>query len=704
MGEEKVGLNETKHSNQSVYSPVKQIENEVFETHGINENTKPDAVNGGLNNIPNGKEVSIICTDENNHSSNILEMNGKLTKNKKELTNNNDDEKYEMVPPDGGWGWFILFGSMLINILVPGTIKSFGVLFVEFQEAFQSSSTEAAWIPALCYFLYSSLGPLSSILSVKYSYRTVVFIGGTLAAVGMIITFWATSTGYLYVSYGVFVGAGAGLSFPPTVYIVTSYFVRLRGLANGLCISGSALGSIFLPPLLRFLLENYGYRGACMIMGGLTLNTWIAALFYEPVERHMKRELKEPTSEETFLDEDDKIIEESEPEDEKEPKPLKAKFVITGDDTPVGTPTLEHKSPDVFKFSLKYPENFNRSASAAAVQNFTRNNDEHVHYRQRKISTPIRQEHRNTTFNNYCSNGSINMTESFSSNRLSRFHGNRLSTTHRPPKRSPSTSSFQYISTPFHGGSISAIQPNEFSSYLSLNSLNPVSSCVGHKDNTDTKSEKKFKLIDLSLLRDPTYLVILISNSTNAISYTNFIILLPSYAIAMSFDKGRAAYLISIVSAFDLVGRIGGSALSDTNLMPKTWYYFGGLLISGISLALLPFFSTYSMICFCCAVFGLSSGTYVGITAVIMADMLGTERLTSTYGISLFVNGILQLIGPPICGIIFEAMSVYGPLFSILGLFLVFGSSLGCCLPIIRKKHQIKDEEFQIENGEKLLV
>ena len=62
------------------------------------------------------------------------------------------------MPPDGGWGWLVLAGSMMVNILIPGTIKSFGVLFVEFLEAFKASPTAAAWIPALCYFLYSSLG------------------------------------------------------------------------------------------------------------------------------------------------------------------------------------------------------------------------------------------------------------------------------------------------------------------------------------------------------------------------------------------------------------------------------------------------------------------------------------------------------------------------------------------------------------------
>lgn len=48
---------------------------------------------------------------------------------------------------------------MLVNVLVPGTVKSFGVLFMEFLEALPDATPSAAsWIPALCYFLYSSLG------------------------------------------------------------------------------------------------------------------------------------------------------------------------------------------------------------------------------------------------------------------------------------------------------------------------------------------------------------------------------------------------------------------------------------------------------------------------------------------------------------------------------------------------------------------
>lgn len=208
----------------------------------------------------------------------------------------------------------------------------------------------------------------------------------------------------------------------------------------------------------------------------------------------------------------------------------------------------------------------------------------------------------------------------------------------------------------------------------------------------------KSKFLDLTLLKDPVYLVILISNSTNAIGYKNFIILLPTFATTLGFDKNLAAYLLSIVSIFDLVGRIGGSAMSDwTTFIPKTWYFVGGLALSGMSLSVLPFATSYSMVSFWCGLFGLASGTYVGITAVIMADMLGTERLTSSYGISLFVNGILQLIGPPICGICYEKTQSYSSLFSTLGLLfstlgslftLLAGASLWGFMPIIKRNRE----------------
>ncbi|XP_033217272.1 monocarboxylate transporter 9 isoform X2 [Belonocnema kinseyi] len=565
-----------------------------------------------------------------------------------------------MVPPDGGWGWFVLIAAVMVNLLIPGAIKSFGVLFVEFLEVFETTPTEASWIPALCYFLYSSLGPLSSILSVKYSYRTVTLIGGTFAAVGMMLSFFATSIGYLYVSYGVLVGTGAGLAFPPTVYIVTSYFVRLRGLANGLCISGSAIGSIILPPLLRVLLEEYGYRGAVLITGAITLNVWASALLYDPVEKHLVpakvTEIEEDEEEEEEENNVGTTVTVTGPEDDEN---LKNQLILANSNS-------NSNSNSHAKVSIATPF-VPKSASSVALENYK---NSPVQGRMRKISMPTPSARDMT--------GQMHSTPALHAVPEGRPR-------RRIPPKSPSSSSFNYISTPYHGSTLSALHP-EYASTLTLNAITSTFRKSPEKKAARGKAEPEKKFFDFSLLRDPIYLVILISNSTNAVSYTNFVILLPSYAKDLHYSKAQGSNLLPIVSIFDLIGRIGGSALSDVKLMPKHWYFIGGLFISGVSLTFLPTASNYMILSIYSGIFGLASGVYVGITAVIMADMLGTEKLTSSYGISLFVNGVLQLVGPPIVGAIYQKIGAYGPIFSILGIVLIVGASLWGFVPFIKKR------------------
>lgn len=357
-------------------------------------------------------------------------------------------------------------------------------------------------------------------------------------------------------------------------------------------------------------------------MGGITLNVWIAALFYDPVEKHMR---KVPKSEET--------------------EPL--------------TATVQ-------------TERVVRSNSSAVIQQNNRRELENQVRSTPALQATARPKPARST------NRSMDILSQ------SRLTASRLA--------SPSVSSFQYVSTPYHGSTLSVLQPEQFASSVTLRSLKAPICCIRQKDLPATKipprkNSTTNKYFDLSLFRDPLYLVILISNCSNAISYTNFIILLPSYAIELGYDKSLAAYLISVVSALDLVGRIGGSALSDTGLLPKWCYFVGGLAVSGVALSLLPIVRTggYGCLAGACAVFGLASGMYVGVTAVIMADMLGTDRLTSSYGISLFVNGVLQLIGPPICGVWFQYSGSYGPLFAALGVVLIVGAGLWVFVPFIKK-------------------
>lgn len=204
------------------------------------------------------------------------------------------------------------------------------------------------------------------------------------------------------------------------------------------------------------------------------------------------------------------------------------------------------------------------------------------------------------------------------------------------------------------------------------------------------------KYLDFSLFFDPVYLIILISNATSSLSYTNFLIFLPSYGMNQGIAIHHAPYLISILSLFDLIGRLGASVLSDYDFVPKSCYFVGGLIVSGISLVLVPWTKTMVSIGGACAAFGLSSGALIGVTAIVMSDYLGRHKLTSTYGISLFVNGILQLIGPPLCALVLGDTENFGCLFVMLGAITIIGTSPWALMPCIlsgRRRRNANSEE-----------
>ena len=48
--------------------------------------------------------------------------------------------------------------------------------------------------------------------------------------------------------------------------------------------------------------------------------------------------------------------------------------------------------------------------------------------------------------------------------------------------------------------------------------------------------------------------------------------------------------------------------------------------------------------------FGFTIGAYVGLTSVVLVDLLGLEKLTNAFGLLLLFQGIASLIGPPFAG------------------------------------------------------
>ncbi|ROT67440.1 putative monocarboxylate transporter 5 [Penaeus vannamei] len=75
----------------------------------------------------------------------------------------------------------------------------------------------------------------------------------------------------------------------------------------------------------------------------------------------------------------------------------------------------------------------------------------------------------------------------------------------------------------------------------------------------------------------------------------------------------------------------------------------------------------YASQIFYAIVFGSMSGAYVGLTSVVLVDLLGMERLTNAFGLLLMFQGIASVLGPPMCGALFDLTGSYDYSFLLAG-------------------------------------
>ncbi len=189
------------------------------------------------------------------------------------------------IPKDTGWSWMVMLGCCLVHVfIIGGAIKSFGILYVEFMERFQSGAEKASWIIVFAQGLLLLFSPLGNYVALQLSYRFVVFSGGILISLGFIFSMFANSIEYLYFSYGLCVGIGSAFSWSPSIAAMGQYFSNRRALANGIAVGGAGIGSLFLPPLMRYVLDNYGYKGALLILAGLMLHVSFSAFLLRPTQ------------------------------------------------------------------------------------------------------------------------------------------------------------------------------------------------------------------------------------------------------------------------------------------------------------------------------------------------------------------------------------------------------------------------------------
>ncbi|MCK5710908.1 MAG: MFS transporter, partial [Deltaproteobacteria bacterium] len=136
------------------------------------------------------------------------------------------------------YGWYIVAASLLIIILDGLLLYSFGVFMPYINEEFGLSRAEGS---SLFSFRSLILAPgfiIAGRLIDKYDPRIVIFCGGSIAALGMILSGFATSVWQLILFYSVFVGIGDTVLYITCVAVISRWFTKKRALAIGIITTG----------------------------------------------------------------------------------------------------------------------------------------------------------------------------------------------------------------------------------------------------------------------------------------------------------------------------------------------------------------------------------------------------------------------------------------------------------------------------------
>ncbi|KAG1843892.1 major facilitator superfamily domain-containing protein [Suillus subluteus] len=177
----------------------------------------------------------------------------------------------ELGPPDGGFrAWGTVFGCFLMQFCGFGYISSFGVYQDYYTRIYLTNYSPSAislqflisvcvrWIGALTSFLAVNVTLISGPLYDRGWFYRLMIVGSLLQSLSLFALSF-TKPGQFYLAFifqGVIAGFGMGLTYAPSIAVVSQHFIRRRTLAMSLVTSGTPLGSMIHPIMLNHLLNG----------------------------------------------------------------------------------------------------------------------------------------------------------------------------------------------------------------------------------------------------------------------------------------------------------------------------------------------------------------------------------------------------------------------------------------------------------------
>ncbi|KAK9468202.1 major facilitator superfamily domain-containing protein [Lipomyces arxii] len=193
------------------------------------------------------------------------------------------DPDVQLTPhqfPEGGTkAWLCVLGAFCSQFCAFGWTNTCGV----FQEYYiqnqlkDYSSTAVSWVTLLPTIIMFMGSLVVGRFFDSYGPRWILLVGTVLESVGIMLTSICNSYGPILVCQGIVAPLGTACVYNASMGSVTTYFKRRRSLALGIMSSGSSVGGVIFPILIRRLTVTVGFGWAMRAAGFLILALLIVA-------------------------------------------------------------------------------------------------------------------------------------------------------------------------------------------------------------------------------------------------------------------------------------------------------------------------------------------------------------------------------------------------------------------------------------------
>ena len=184
--------------------------------------------------------------------------------------------------------WLILGLCCLINLCI-GSIYAWSVFATPLADLLSNTTGRSltGGDLAIVYTVANAVGPITMIsggfFNDKFGPKKVIFLGGLMFGVGMILSGFSKSIPMLLVSYGLLCGLGLGMTYGCTISTGVKFFPDKRGLIGGVATAAYGLSSVILPPIANAMVQSIGVSRTFVVIGVVfLLIICISSLFLFP--------------------------------------------------------------------------------------------------------------------------------------------------------------------------------------------------------------------------------------------------------------------------------------------------------------------------------------------------------------------------------------------------------------------------------------